>query len=71
MESGALQRVEISADSVDNVNIDDTLCKANHGLCTGFALRVVFEAKIIPCIKIGDNGHHRVAWTEEKDNRKQ
>jgi len=64
-EGGALQRVEILADSVDNMNIDDTLWKANHGLCTNFALRVVFEARIIPYMKIGDNGHYRMAWTKE------
>jgi len=67
-EGGALQRVEISADSLDNMIIDDISRKANHGLCTSFALRVVFEAKIIPYIKVGDIGHYRMAWTKEKDN---
>jgi len=67
-EDGALQQVENSAISVDNMNIDDTLWKANHGLCTSFALRSVLEAKIVPYIKVGDSGHHRMAWIKEKDN---
>ncbi len=67
-EGGALQRVEISADSLDKMIIDDISWKANHGLWTNFALRVVFEAKIITYIKVGDSGHHRMAWIKEKDN---
>lgn len=37
-------------------------------MCTSFAVQTVFEAKINPYIKVGDSGHHGMAWPKEKDN---
>lgn len=67
-EGGALQRVETSVGSVASMDLDEALWKANHGLRMSFALRVGFEAKMVPYFKIRDNEHHRMAWTQEKDN---
>jgi len=62
-----LFRTGVTAQHIDNMTIDDTLWKNDHGLCTSFAIRVAHEAGIEDFMSYGDNGRHRVAWVRSVD----